>query len=83
MQLHSYCSEWLVNSFHRPSQKDSVPVRYSVADLERLRRNYEQAVRAGQWQKPCLTAEQRETAAQLLAELALIPSDKTPPAEDV
>ncbi len=72
-----------MNSFHRTSQKDSVPVRYSVADLERLRRNYEQAVRAGQWQKPCLTAEQRETAAQLLAELALIPSDKIPPAEDV
>jgi hypothetical protein len=56
-----------VTSSHRTSQKDSVPVRYSVADLERLRRNYEQAVRAG----------------QLLAELALIPSDKTPPAEDV
>lgn len=72
-----------MNPSHRPSQKESVPVRYSVADLERLRHNYEQAVRNGQWQKPCLTADQRETAAQLLAELALILSDKTPPAEDV
>jgi hypothetical protein len=82
VQLHSYRSEWLVNSSNRASQKDSVPVRYSVADLERLRRNYEQAVRAGQWQKPCLTAEQREAAAQLLAELALIDHPTLPVDEE-
>jgi len=54
----------------------------SLTDLERLRRNYQQAVEAGQWQRPLLTPDQHQTAAHLLAELALIPPIN-PSAEDV
>jgi len=54
----------------------------SLTDLERLHRNYQQAVEAGQWQRPLLTPDQHQTAAHLLAELALI-TLITPSAEDV
>jgi peptidyl-tRNA hydrolase len=48
------------------------PESLSVARLEQLRANYEAAKRAGQWHKPIFTTEQRQVAAQLLAELALL-----------
>jgi hypothetical protein len=53
----------------QPEEK-SDPI--SVARLEQLRANYEAALKAGRWHKPLLTDEQRQTAAELLAELALL-----------
>jgi hypothetical protein len=44
----------------------------SVARLEQLRANYEAARREGRWHKPVMTDDQRQAAAQLLAELALL-----------
>ncbi len=49
----------------------------SVARLEQLRANYEAAREAGRWHKPIMTDDQRQTAAQLLAELALLEEEKT------
>ncbi len=56
----------------QPISEDEMPELLSVARLEELRANYEAARQAGQWQKPIFTTEQRQAAAQLLAELALL-----------
>jgi DNA invertase Pin-like site-specific DNA recombinase len=61
------------------SQPEPAPEQISVARLEQLRANFEAARKAGRWHKPILTDEQRQTAAELLAELALI--DKEPISE--
>lgn len=53
-------------------QSEERPEQISVARLEQLRANYEVARKAGRWQKPLLTDEQRQIATQLLAELALL-----------
>lgn len=58
--------------------EEAAPDQISVARLEQLRANYEAAKQAGQWQKPTLTSEQRQVAAQLLAELALIDDQEKP-----
>jgi hypothetical protein len=50
--------------------------RISVARLEQLRANYEAARQAGHWHKPMMTEDQRQAAAQLLAELALVDENK-------
>jgi hypothetical protein len=60
-------------------QSEEQPDQISVARLEQLRANYEAARKAGHWHKPILTDEQRQTAAELLTELALI--DKEPVSE--
>ena len=60
-------------------QPEEKPDQISVARLEQLRANYEAARKAGHWHKPILTDEQRQTAAELLTELALI--DKEPVSE--
>jgi hypothetical protein len=52
--------------------KEAVPEQISVARLEQLRANYEAAKQAGRWHKPILSTDQRQVAAQLLAELALL-----------
>ena len=57
-------------------QEEASPDQISVARLEQLRANYEAAKQAGQWQKPIFTSEQRQVAAQLLAELALFGEQK-------
>ena len=59
--------------------EDETPESYSVARLEQLRANYEAAKRAGQWHKPIFTNEQRQAAAQLLAELALLDEKELSP----
>jgi hypothetical protein len=53
-------------------QFEEIAEQISVARLEQLRTNYETAREAGRWHKPMMTDEQRQTAAQLLAELALL-----------
>ena len=57
---------------HPQVQPEEQPDQISVARLEQLRANYEAAREAGHWHKPTLTDEQRQTAAELLAELALL-----------
>jgi hypothetical protein len=61
----------------QPMQDVEKPERLSVSDLERLRANYEAALKAGLWHKPVLTDEQRQVAAQLLADLALTAEKET------
>jgi hypothetical protein len=62
-----------VNREHTSNRsEEAAPEQISVARLEQLRANYEAAKQAGQWHKPSLTADQRQVAAQLLAELALL-----------
>ena len=53
-------------------QSEEAPEQISVTRLEQLRANYEAALKAGRWHKPMMTDEQRQTATQLLAELALV-----------
>ena len=57
---------------HPQVQSQEQPDQISVARLEQLRANYEAARQAGRWHKPILTDEQRQTAAELLTELALL-----------
>ena len=57
-------------------QSEESPEQISVARLEQLRANYEAARKAGRWRKPMLSDDQRQTAAQLLAELALLEQDE-------
>ncbi len=57
---------------HPQVQSEEQPDQISVARLEQLRANYEAARKAGLWHKPILTDEQRQTAAELLTELALL-----------
>ena len=57
---------------HPQVQPEEKPDQISVARLEQLRANYEAARKAGHWHKPILTDEQRQTAAELLTELALL-----------
>ena len=57
---------------HPQVQSEEKPDQMSVARFEQLRANYEAARKAGRWHRPLLTDEQRQTAAQLLAELALL-----------
>jgi len=61
-----------VRADHPQVQPEEQPDQISVARLEQLRANYEAARKAGCWHKPILTDEQRQTAAELLAELALL-----------
>ena len=64
---------------HPQIQSEEHPGQISVARLEQLRANYEAALKAGHWHKPMMTEEQRQTAAELLAELALLNEpEKTP-----
>jgi hypothetical protein len=65
-----------VRADHPQVQSEEKPDQISVARLEQLRANYEAARKAGRWHKPILTDEQRQTAAELLTELALL--EKTP-----
>ena len=62
------------------AQSETATEPISAARLEQLRANYETALKAGRWQKPVMTDDQRQAAAQLLAELALL-DDKTPEGE--
>jgi hypothetical protein len=61
-----------VSRKHPQTQSEQAPEQVSVARLEQLRANYEASRKAGRWQKPLLTDEQRQIAAQLLTELALL-----------
>jgi hypothetical protein len=72
-----------VNREHTSNKaEEAAPERISVARLEQLRANYEAAKQAGQWHKPSLTPDQRQVAAQLLAELALLDEpEKVPEGE--
>jgi hypothetical protein len=63
----------------QPIAEDEMPESLSVARLEELRTNYEAARQAGQWRKPIFTTEQRQAAAQLLAELALLDEKELSP----
>ncbi len=58
------------------SRSDEASEPISVARLEQLRANYEAARREGRWQRPVMTEDQRQAAAQLLAELALVDENK-------
>jgi hypothetical protein len=60
-------------------QSEQAPEQISVTRLEQLRANYEAAIKAGRWHKPMMTDEQRQTAAQLLAELALLDEQENTP----
>jgi hypothetical protein len=60
-------------------QSEEKPDQISVARLEQLRANYEAALKAGRWHKPLMTEEQRQVAAELLAELALVDERETLP----
>ena len=61
------------------AQSEESPEHISVARLEELRANYEAALKTGRWHKPMMTDDQRQTAAELLAELALLNEpEKTP-----
>ena len=62
----------------KPEQES--PEQISVARLEQLRANYEAARKAGRWHKPVMTDDQRQAAAHLLAELALL-DEKVPEGE--
>ena len=64
---------------HPQVQAEEQPDQISVARLEQLRANYEAARKAGHWHKPILTDEQRQTAAELLTELALLEKDEKAP----
>ena len=57
---------------HPQIQAEEKLDQISVARLEQLRANYEAALKTGRWHKPVMTEEQRQTAAELLAELALL-----------
>ncbi len=59
------------------SEETSEPI--TVARLEQLRANYEAALKAGRWQKPLMTEEQRQAATELLADLALVDEQKPVP----
>jgi hypothetical protein len=60
-------------------QSEQAPEQISVTRLEQLRANYEAAIKAGRWHKPMMIDEQRQTAAQLLAELALLDEQENTP----
>ena len=63
-------------------KSEEAPEQISVTRLEQLRANYEAAKQAGRWHKPSLTADQRQVAAQLLADLALLDEpEKVPEGE--
>lgn len=64
---------------HPQIQSEERPEQISVARLEQLRANYEAALKAGRWHKPLLTDDQRQTAAELLAELALVDDQEKVP----
>ncbi len=63
-------------SRNHTSSRDEASEPISVARLEQLRANYEAARREGRWQRPVMTDDQRQAAAQLLAELALVDEHK-------
>lgn len=64
---------------HQPIQSEEASEPITAARLEQLRANYEAAFKAGQWHKPLLTDEQRQTAEQLLADLALLDNQQGTP----
>lgn len=68
-----------MNRKHTQFKPEEAPEQISVARLEQLRANYEAARKAGRWQKPVMTDEQRQTAALLLAELALLDEQEKVP----
>ena len=59
--------------------EEAAPEQIRAARLEQLRTNYEAARKAGRWHKPVMTDEQRQTAALLLAELALLDDQEKVP----
>ncbi len=79
MKTKSSMVETALSQEHPQIQSEERPEHISVARLEQLRANYEAARKAGRWHKPIMTDEQRQTAAQLLAELALLDEHETFP----
>jgi hypothetical protein len=64
---------------HKPIRSEETSEPITVSRLEQLRVNYEAALKAGRWQKPLMTEEQRQAAAELLADLALVDEPETVP----
>jgi tRNA uridine 5-carbamoylmethylation protein Kti12 len=72
MKTKSSTVERSLSQEHPQIQSEERPEQISMARLKQLRTNYEAALKAGRWHKPLMTDDQRQTAAQLLAELALV-----------
>jgi tRNA uridine 5-carbamoylmethylation protein Kti12 len=71
--------ETALSQEHPQTQSEEYPEPITVARLEQLRANYEAALKAGRWHKPLMTEEQRQAAAELLADLALVDEQEPVP----
>lgn len=64
---------------HTQTQPETDAGQLTLTRLEQLRVNYEAALKAGRWQRPLMTEEQRQVVAELLADLALFEKDENTP----